>query len=69
MNWNRAPVVASLHHRKEEWLRHQKKFRAASEMDAAGVVFLLFFIGKPLRLRNQRMLRNISQSLSHLSLR
>ena len=29
------------HHRKEGWLRHQRKFGEATEGDAAGVVFLL----------------------------
>ena len=29
------------HHRKEGWLRHQRKFGEATEADAAGVVFLL----------------------------
>src|SRR5881296_2091412 len=36
-----------------------RKFRAATETDAAGVVFLLVLIGKPPRPRDQRMLRDI----------
>src|SRR6185295_5478978 len=37
----RVSALPSLHHRKEGWLRHQEKCRAATEADAAGVVFLL----------------------------
>src|SRR5207248_5859845 len=33
--------VTLKHHRKEGWLRHQRKFGEATEADAAGVVFLL----------------------------
>ena len=36
-----------------------KKFREATEADAAGVVFLFVPIGKPPRPRYQRMLRDI----------
>src|SRR5438094_7333915 len=36
-----------------------KKFREATEADAAGVVFLFVSIGKPPRPRDQRMLRDI----------
>src|SRR5882672_12513182 len=36
-----------------------KKFRGATEADAAGVVFLFVSIGKPPRPRDQRMLRDI----------
>jgi hypothetical protein len=36
-----------------------KKFREATETDAAGVVFIFFAVGKPPRLRGQRMLRDI----------
>jgi hypothetical protein len=36
-----------------------KKFCEATEADAAGVVFLLFPIGKPPRPRGQRRLRDI----------
>jgi hypothetical protein len=36
-----------------------KKFREATEADAAGVVFLLHPVGKPARPRDQRMLRDI----------
>jgi hypothetical protein len=36
-----------------------RKFREATEADAAGVVFLLDSIGKPPRPRDQRMLRDI----------
>ncbi len=37
-----------------------RKYREATEADAAGVVFLSFLIGKPPRPRGQRMLRAIS---------
>ena len=36
----------SLHHRKEGWLRHKEKWRAATEADADGVVFLVVLIRK-----------------------
>src|SRR5213593_2302950 len=36
-----------------------RKYREATEADAAGVVFLLFSFGKPPRPRYQRMLRGI----------
>src|SRR2546429_7873983 len=36
-----------------------KKFREATEADAAAVVFLFVSIGKPPRPRDQRMLRDI----------
>ena len=38
---NFALLFPSLQHRKEGWLRHQRKFGEATEADAAGVVFLL----------------------------
>src|SRR5712691_497873 len=40
MKWNRA-LFPSLHHRKEGKAASSKKFRAATEKDAAGVVFRL----------------------------
>ena len=40
-------------------LRHPIKFREATDVDAAGVVFLLFVIGKPPRPRGLWMLRDI----------
>src|SRR5690349_8460234 len=40
MNWKRARFP-SLHHRKEGRAASLKRFRAATEGDAAGVVFLL----------------------------
>src|SRR5262249_21111788 len=49
----------SLHHRKEGQAASSKKCCEATEGDAAGVVFLLFSIGKPPRLRDQRRLRTI----------
>ena len=39
-NYVGRALFPSLHHRKEGWLRHQNKFREATEADAAGVVFL-----------------------------
>src|SRR5947208_10922119 len=50
-------IVPSLHHRKG-WLRHQKISRSHRNGRSRGG-FLFVSIGKPLRLRSQRMLRNI----------
>src|SRR5437870_250809 len=58
MNWNRATLVPSLHHRKEGWLRHQKISRSHRNGRSRGG-FPFVSIGKPPRLRSQRMLRNI----------
>src|ERR1700674_5392060 len=52
-------LFPSLHHRKEGKAASSKRFRAATEADAAGVVFLLFSIGEPPRPRCQRKLRDI----------
>src|SRR5215467_9541018 len=50
MNWNRASFP-SLHNRKEGRAASSTKFCAATEAEAAGVVFLLLAIGKPPRPR------------------
>src|SRR5262245_17584229 len=52
-------IVLSLHHRKEGWLRHQEKFRAASDKTHPWWFTFCLLIGKPPRLRCQRMLRSI----------
>src|SRR5690349_20400289 len=58
MNWNRAKLP-SLHHRKEGRAASPIRFREATKADAAGVVFLLYSIGKPPRPRVRRRLRDI----------
>jgi hypothetical protein len=50
--------IVPLHHRKEGGCVI-KKFREATKADAAGVVFLFVFIGKPPRPRDQRTLRDV----------
>ena len=42
-----ASVVPSLHHRKEGWMRHQEKCRAATESPQPGWFTSLSSIGKP----------------------
>ena len=54
-----ASVVPSLHHRKEGWMRHQEKCRAATESPQPGWFTSLSSIGKPPRPRYQRMLCDI----------
>src|SRR6266581_4596793 len=51
-------IVPSLHHRKEGTLRHQKISRSHRNGRSRGG-FPFVSIGKPPRLRSQRMLRNI----------
>src|SRR5205809_5691337 len=51
-------IVPSLHHRKKGWLRHQKISRSHRNRRSRGG-FPFVSIGKPPRLRSQRMLRNI----------
>src|ERR1700752_4948003 len=57
-NWSRghSPLLASP---QGGGAASSKKFRAATESDAAGVVFLWLLCRKPPRLRVQPMLRNI----------
>src|SRR5262245_47430926 len=59
MNSNRVPIVPSLHHRKEGWLRHQKDFAQQPNPTQPGWFSLLVTIGTPPRLRYRRLRRNI----------
>src|SRR6267378_7824463 len=56
LQWRIIPLLASP---QGGVAASSRKFRVATEADAAGVVFLSFSIGKPPRPRDQRMLREM----------